>query len=323
MNGKGRIFRAKTGEAGDEPSYIEGIVMRKISHLVTEAEAGRTVRSIALKEMHLSRGAFSSLKFQNAVLCGDVPVHADTRLQAGQILTVVFPEDAGETREAVPGSIPIVWKDEDYIIVDKPAPLPTLSSRRQTGDTLESLLLAQMGCPADHVFRPVNRLDKGTSGLLVIAKNAHAQQLLQRQLHTDDFIREYQAVCMGVPPLPEGRIDLPIGKMGEGSKRCVCPDGKPAATRYRVETEENGVSLLRLRLETGRTHQIRVHTSHLGFPVAGDYLYGAACPALPGRFALHACFVSFLHPVTGERIIASSPIPGELLTLFFREMTHP
>lgn len=287
--------------------------MRKITYRVTEAEAGRTVRSLALRQMHISRGAFSSLKFQNGVLKNGLPVHADERLQPGDELALLF---LGEEENALPaGKARIVWEDQDYFIVEKPAPLPTLSSVHQTGETLESWLQEAAGGKDAFVFRPVNRLDKGTSGLMAAAKNAHAQQLLQRALHSDLFIREYLAVCEGSLPQREGVIDKPIGKMGEGSRRCVCPDGKEAVTHYRVEKETEGRSLVRLRLETGRTHQIRVHLSFLGCPVTGDYLYGRSEPLLPGHFALHACRIRFLHPITGEWIEAASALPKEMEAL--------
>ena len=289
--------------------------MRQIMHQITAQEEGRTVRSIALKVMKISASSFSSLKFRNAVLKNGVPVHADARLRAGDELALLFAGEAEKDAFRPSSKAPILWEDADYYIVEKPAPLPTLSSARQVGETLESRLAKAARERDGFVFRPVNRLDKGTSGLIVAAKNAHAQQLLQRRLHTDLFIREYRAVCIGKMPQREGRIDLPIGKAGEGVKRRVCPEGKPAVTDYWVEKETEGMSLVRLRLHTGRTHQIRVHLSYLGCPVAGDYLYGAAHPLLPGRFALHACFVRFLHPITGESVEAVSPLPPLLEAL--------
>ena len=154
------------------------------------------------------------------------------------------------------------------------------------------------------VYRPVNRLDKGTSGLMVVAKDGHVQDLLQRRLHSDAFLREYLALTEGVPDPPEGVIDAPVGKTDAASvKREVRPDGKPARTRYRVEEIRGSRALVRLRLETGRTHQIRVHLAHIGCPVCGDFLYGTELPEeFPRRFALHSAFLSFLHPVSGRPV---------------------
>ena len=201
-------------------------------------------------------------------------------------------------------------------MIDKPAPLPTASSSRQDGVTLENAVFARQGCPEDFVYRPVNRLDKGTSGLMLAAMNAHAQHLLQKQLHGEDFIREYLAVVEGAPPAVEGVIDLPIGKAdGATVRREVRPDGKEARTFYRVIEKGPRRSVVRLRLDTGRTHQIRVHMQALGCPVAGDFLYGTELASLPGRFALHSAYLRVRHPITGEWIERESPLPEELKAL--------
>ena len=285
-----------------------------LEHTVSGEEAGRTVKSVALKEMRLSRGLFSSLKFSGGLTLDGNPVRADARLQAGKVLRAEWREQAALILTPYPVPFEIPYQDDHYLIIDKPAPLPTLCSARQEGPTLENALYARLNCPEDYVFRPVNRLDKGTSGLLAVARDTHAQQLLQRQLHTDAFVREYLAVCRGHLPQKEGTIDLPIAK-GDGIRREVRQDGIRTVTHYRVEKVTEAYSLVRLRLETGRTHQIRVHLAALGCPIAGDYVYGEADPRLPGRFALHACGLRFVHPFTGEGIRAESPLPQELKTL--------
>ncbi len=286
--------------------------MPVIVHAITETEAGRTVKSIALKEMRLSRGKFSSLKFSQGIRLDGEPARADQRVRPGQMLSAQWEETQGCSVTPYEAPLSIPWQDEHYFVIDKPAPLPTLCSARQEGATLENVLFAYLWCPDPYIFRPVNRLDKGTSGLLAVAKDAHAQQLLQRQLHTDSFIREYLAVCAGHLPEASGVIDLPIGKAGEGIKREIRADGLQAVTHYRVEKETDACSLVRLRLETGRTHQIRVHLAALGCPILGDYLYGTPHSVLPRRFALHACRLSFLHPFTGTRVEIVSPLPDAL-----------
>ncbi len=289
--------------------------MPVITYTITEAEAGRTVKSVALRALRLSRSRFSSLKFSGGIRLDGESAHADQRVLAGQVLAAQWEEaqGAGLTPYDAPLSIP--GQDAHYFVIDKPAPLPTLCSARQEGATLENILYSYLNCPENYLFRPVNRLDKGTSGLLAVAKDAHSQQLLQRQLHTDSFIREYLAVCEGHLTASEGVIDLPIAETADGVKREIRPDGKRAVTHYRVETETESRSLLRLRLETGRTHQIRVHLAAMDCPIVGDYLYGQPHPALPGRFALHACFLQFRHPFTGETISLSSPLPDSLKNL--------
>jgi 23S rRNA pseudouridine1911/1915/1917 synthase len=291
-----------------------GICLPELTHTVSGEEAGRTVKSVALREMRLSRGLFSSLKFSGGLTLDGRPVKADARLEAGQTLRAEWRDRmaARLAPYAVPFDIP--YEDGRYLIVDKPAPLPTLCSARQEGPTLENALYARLDCPENYVFRPVNRLDKGTSGLLAVARDAHAQQLLQRQLHTDAFVREYLAICRGRLPAREGTIDLPIGQ-GDGVRREIRPDGRKAVTHYRVEQEGSACTLVRLRLETGRTPQIRVHLAALGCPIAGDYVYGEADARLQGRFALHACTLRFEHPLTGKTIRAESSLPPELRAL--------
>lgn len=289
--------------------------MREIKHVVSQAEAGRTVKSLALKALQLSRGQFSRLKFQGNIRVDGVPARADVRLAAGQELSARLMDEGQPIVPYVQATLSIPWQDEDYWIIEKPAPMPTMSSCHQSGPTLENVLYAALQEPEGFVFRPVNRLDKGTSGLMAVARNAHAQQLLQKQLHSEAFIREYLAICEGRPPQDAGVIDAPIGMVGQGVRREVRADGKPAVTHYRVLAQTEQRTLLRLRLETGRTHQIRVHLQHLGCPIAGDYLYGKPLDALPGRFALHACFLSFHHPLTGKTIALESALPPSLAGL--------
>jgi len=289
--------------------------LRILEHLVLPCQAGRTVKSIARQEMHLSSTQFKSLKFSGGIRVNGRVARADERLQPGQKISV-FLEDQAAPIEAWDILLKLAYQDEDILIVDKPAPLPTLCSVHQAGPTLENALYAHLGKPDNYVFRPVNRLDKGTSGLMVVACNAHAQQLLQKMLHTEGFVREYLAVCQGEIKEREGIIDFPILEPEKGIKRTVDPAGRQARTHYRVEEIQSGKTLLRLRLETGRTHQIRVHLSHLGFPIIGDYLYGSEDERLPGRFALHSCFIRFRHPISGCEVNVNSPLPDEICSLF-------
>ena len=162
----------------------------------------------------------------------------------------------------------------------------------------------------------MNRLDKGTSGLMAAAMNAHAQMVLSQALHGPGFLREYLALVEGVPPEPRGLVDAPIGKApGATVRREVQPQGKSARTHYQVLATGRDLSLVRLRLETGRTHQIRVHMAYLGCPVLGDFLYGRECPSLPGRFALHSARIALTHPQTGALLDFSAPLPPQLQAL--------
>ena len=297
--------------------------MRILTYVVTAADDGRAVRTVVPRRFSLGQHAFRRLKVLGAVHVGGVSVRADYVLHEGDVITVHLPadmaEDAARSSEGLTPELPpsyIRYMDEDIIIAAKGAPLPTLPASHITSGTLREQMIAMLGAD-EHtfVYHPVNRLDKGTSGLMCIARHAHAQRLLTRQLHSGGFIREYLAVTEGVPAQREGTIDAPIARLGAGAQRAVREDGQRAVTHYRVERVSGQRALLRLRLETGRTHQIRVHLAHIGCPIAGDYLYGTELEQLHGRFALHSAYISLVQPITGERIELSEPLPAELEAL--------
>ena len=297
--------------------------MRILTYIVTERDEGRAVRSVAPRRFSLGNHAFRRLKVLGAIRVAGVPVRADTILHAGDVLEIYLPDDmaaqAEENSAMLMPDLPpsfIRYMDEDIIIAAKGAPLPTLPASHITSGTLREQMIAMLGVDADaFVYHPVNRLDKGTSGLLCIARHAHAQRLLTKQLHTGGFIREYLAVTQGIPKGNEGTINAPIARLGTGAQRAVREDGQHAITHYRVERVSGGRALLRLRLETGRTHQIRVHLAHIGCPITGDYLYGTELAQLHGRFALHSARISLVQPITGERIEIEEPLPQEMQAL--------
>lgn len=287
---------------------------RTLTAIAAEKDAGRKLKYFVRGDMGVSYGQFSSLKQQNGLLVNGVPVHATHLLRPGDVVTVVLadiPSEKAVTPEE--GSVSVVYGDEDLIILDKPAPLACQCSPKQPEGTLENRLAFLYRDRPGFVFRPLNRLDKGTSGLMAAAMNAHAAQRLQRQLHTDSFVREYLAVVKGRLE-GEGVVDAPIAKAdGATVKRVVdFEHGKPAVTHYQVEVTGGKYSLVRLRLETGRTHQIRVHLAHLGHPIVGDFLYGNEDPRLPGRFALHSTRIRLAHPVSGETVERTSLLPEVL-----------
>ena len=298
--------------------------MRVLTYITTEEDAGRAARSVVPRRFQLGTHAFRRLKVEGGILCDGAPLRADTVLRAGQRLEIRMDNGETETKAEIKAALDglppsfIRYIDEDMLVVSKGAPLATLPCGHIHTGTLREQLAALLGQDAAAFdYHPVNRLDKGTSGLMVAAKHAHSQMLLSRQLHTPEFAREYLAVTDGVPAEPEGVIDAPIGKAdGATVRREVRADGKPSRTAYRTLEAGNGRALLRLKLDTGRTHQIRVHLSHIGCPVFGDFLYGTERPdALPGRFALHSAYVRFLHPLTGRALEFESPLPGALRAL--------
>lgn len=289
---------------------------RALTYVVPPEDDGRALKHILRARLHLSTHQLAVLKAQEGILLDGLPARVDVRARAGQALTVQLPEpDAPSAVAAQDAPVDVVYEDEDIIIVNKDAPLACQSSSRQPANTLENrLMFRYLG--ENYVFRPVNRLDKGTSGLMAVAKHAYAQSILQRQLHTPDFRREYLAILAGAPAQACGVVDAPIAKCPEATvRREVSETGKPSRTRYETLRAAGGLSLVRLRLETGRTHQIRVHMAHIGCPVLGDFLYGQEDARLPGRFALHSAHLQLTHPTTGRILRLDAPLPEALAAL--------
>ena len=280
-----------------------------MEHVVGAPEAGRTVRDILRRVMGVSYTAMKSAKWGGRIRVNGEPAPVTERVAPGDRVSIEWAaEEPAYRLKPFALKFEIPWMDEHLMAAVKPAGIASQSSRNHPDDSLENAVYAYLGCPDPFVYRPVNRLDKGTGGLMLIARTPHAQHLLQRELHTPAFRRRYLALTDGRPPEEEGVLDFPIAKApGATVKRIVSPEGKPSRTRYRVLRETEGGALLLLELETGRTHQIRVHLSHIGCPVRGDFLYGEERPeTFPGCFALHSAMVDAAHPVTGERILLTS-----------------
>jgi len=290
--------------------------MKTLERIAAQADAGRQVKFLVRGGMGVSYHQFAALKVKGGLRVNGVPVHANHRLVPGDVVTVTLEDVPREPMAMDRTPVDVAYEDEDLLIIDKPAPLACQCSPKQDAMTLENRLAWRFRDDPGFVFRPLNRLDRGTSGLMAAAKNAHAAQRLQRQLHTDQFIREYLAVVEG-RLAGEGTIDAPIAKAQAATvRRVVDPEnGARAVTHYRVVRTGERVSLVRLRLEPGRTHQIRVHLQSLGHPIVGDFLYGHEDPRLPRRFALHSTFLRLIHPITGAVIEHTSPLPEALKAL--------
>lgn len=280
-----------------------------MKYTVGPAENGKKVRDILRRSMGVSYTALKSAKWNGRIRVNGEPVRADETVTTGDIVSMDWAEDE-PVYALKPYDLPleVPYLDEHLMAVVKPAGIASQSSRNHPDDSLENAVYAYFNCPDNFIYRPVNRLDKGTGGLMIIARTPHAQHLLQKQLHTPSFRRRYLAWTEGRPEQDEGVLEYPIAKApGATVRRTVSPEGKPSVTRYRVLREQGDGALVLLELETGRTHQIRVHLSHIGCPVRGDFLYGRELPEeLPGCFALHSAMLELVHPVTGEMIRLSS-----------------
>ncbi|MDY4105636.1 MAG: RluA family pseudouridine synthase [Oscillospiraceae bacterium] len=295
--------------------------MRTLTHTVCPEDAGRTVLFCLKKYFGLAEGAVSRLKWQpGGILLNGEPARVNVRVCTGDVLSA----QVGDTRpggEFAPVDVPLdlLYEDEDLLIVNKPAGL-AVHGRSEKGDpTLGGALAFRYG--PDTVFHPVNRLDRDTSGAMVIARSGYIHDRLRRILHTPDFRREYLAVASGIVSPTSGVVDAPIGTGTEGWKQIVRPDGRPAVTRYETVGTVPGYTLLRVFPETGRTHQIRVHMAFIGYPLAGDRLYGAPDAGIT-RHALHSARVTLIHPVTGARISETAPLPEDIKRLWNQHQTQ-
>ena len=264
--------------------------VRRRSLTVPPERAGQKVDTLLRKVLGLSGTVIRRIKWlEDGILLDGVRVFTSQRVEGGQVLTVRLSDP--ERRSGVtpaPGPLDIVYEDGDLLVLNKAPGVLVHPGAGHFSDTIGNFLLDyydKAGIEAD--FHPVHRLDKGTSGLMVVAKHPHAQEVLKNQLHTAEFRRIYLAVCLGGPAEEAGTVDAPIG-MAEGSI---------------------------VALETGRTHQIRVHMAHLGCPLAGDFLYGTEDKDLIPRPALHSSELTIRQPVTGEVLTFTCPLPGDMARL--------
>ena len=290
--------------------------MRTLTLTVPPELAGRKVKSILQHRMQLPPSMIARIKLRETGIClNGVRCRTTDAVQTGDLLSAEvgdMPRETGIVPIAFP--LPVLYEDEDLLVIDKPAGMATHGQALRGDVTVAAALAAIYGTAQP--FHPVTRLDRGTSGLLVTAKSGYAHERLRRRLHTEDFVREYLALVRGAPPEKAGSVTLPIRKDETAKNRfCTAPDGLPARTDYTLLEMRCGVSLLRLRLYTGRTHQIRVHLAALGCPVYGDRVYGEAAPEL-ARPALHSAFLHLNQPITGARIALESPLPEDMEALW-------
>ena len=292
---------------------------RRLELVITLELAGVKVDTLLKRHLQLSGTVVRRVKWlEDGILVDGRRVNTRFCPAAGQVLSVRL-SDPVRNSGSVPASGPldIVYEDEDLIVLNKAAGVPVHPGPGHFSDTLGNFLVdyyEKTGQEAD--FHPVHRLDRGTSGLIAAAKHPHAQEVLKNQLHTEDFRRVYLAVCEGLPDPLAGVIDAPLGpKPGSLMEQMVRPDGKPARTKYGVLRRWGDRALVSLELETGRTHQIRVHMAHTGHPLTGDFLYGTEDRAIICRPALHSGYLSFRHPLTGENMQFSVPLPEDMARL--------
>lgn len=292
--------------------------MRILTHTVLPEEEGRMVKGILRGSLQLSYTLLKSLKWrENAILLNGQSVHVNVIVHAGDVVSVALSErtpreDLYCENTAAPN---IVYEDEDLLVLNKPAGVAMHPKADDAAaPSLAAMLTGYLGEGSVPHF--VSRLDKGTSGLLIAAKSGYVHDRLRRALHSSELRREYRAVAVGQVTPPCGVIDAPIGR-ADGSiiRRCVREDGLVSRTEYEVLQTTERFTLLRLRPETGRTHQLRVHMAYLGHPLAGDWLYGTEDKNLIARPALHSYELWFTQPITGQELHFTAPIPQDMQRL--------
>ena len=292
--------------------------MRILTYTVPPEENGHMVKGILRGDLHLSYTLLKSLKWrENAILLNGQSVHVNAIVHTGDVVSVALSERAPREdlyceHTARPN---IVYEDDDLLVLNKPAGVAMHPKADDaSAPSLAAMLTGYLGEGSVPHF--VSRLDKGTSGLLIAAKSGYVHDRLRRALHSDNLRREYRAVAVGAVTPDHGIIDAPIGR-AEGSiiRRCVRADGLPSLTEYETLQTSERFTLLRLRPQTGRTHQLRVHMAYLGYPLAGDWLYGTEDKNLIARPALHSYELWFTQPITGQEFHFTATTPQDMQRL--------
>ncbi len=286
---------------------------RVIEIRITTSQEGRTIKDILRNDFRVSAAILTQLKKEkDGILLEGNPVFATERVREGESLIITV-RDSVSHMEKSDMPLSVLFEDEDVILLNKPRNMPTHPSQNHYGDTLANALMGYFG-GQNFIFRAITRLDKDTSGVVLVAKNPLSGAILVEDMKLGRIQKEYMAVTNGMPNPPAGRLEAPICRQKESIVlRCVSPDGREAITQYETISEKNGFSLIRLNPLTGRTHQLRVHMSYLGCPIYGDDLYGA--PQKEEATRLHCGKLQFIHPITGEEILVEAPLPEDMLSL--------
>lgn len=286
-----------------------------------DADAGKRIDAVVAVYLDVSRSQVQQWCGEQLISVNGAAVSKNYKLRVGEQISVSIPP--AEEYEVCAENIPldIVYEDEHLLVVNKPKGMVVHPAAGHYSGTLVNALMYHCGSSLsgiNGVMRPgiVHRIDMDTSGLLIVAKNDKAHQGLAQQIQAHSFTRIYEAVIVGHLKQQVGIVDAPIGRHPTQRKKMavIATNSKQAITHYEVLREYRGYSHIRLRLETGRTHQIRVHMAYLGHPIAGDTVYGAAnqpheCGALHGQ-CLHARCIGFVHPVTGDELYFESVLPS-------------
>ncbi len=298
---------------------------------IQKEQHGLLLRLFLQRELGLSSKMIKHLKFQpNGITVNGYQVTVRHVLSAGELLSLAIEDTESAPLERTPLPLEILYEDAHLVVPSKPANMPTHPSHGHHGDTVANALAyryASLGIP--FVFRPINRLDRNTSGLLLIARSRPAAGKLTQAMQEGKIRKTYLAILDGEMTVPHGRIDSCLHRTQKSIiLRETCPPDAPdadtALTEYRVLRVQNKHTLVEASPITGRTHQLRVHFSSIGFPITGDDLYGTPSEVI-GRHALHAYTLCFPHPETAAPLCVTAPPPADFLAAleaFFPDWEH-
>jgi len=289
----------------------------KLNYCIKSNDDYITVRSVLKGYFHVSTRLLMKLKKNNCIFLNDVSASLDTHVTCGDVVSFSLDYEE-DNSNIVPTemSLDIIYEDNSLLIVNKPPFMAVHPTSYHFDDTLSNGIIYYYNkIGLKKKIRPVNRLDRNTSGLVIFAKNEYIQECLITQMADNIFEKKYLGIVEGLLPNKEGKIDAPISRKENSIiERKVDDDGFPSITHYKVLKEYNNYSLVEFTLETGRTHQIRVHLQHIGHPLLGDSLYGKES-SLINRQALHCHYLCFTHPITRKQIKLECPLPDDMSSL--------
>lgn len=283
-----------------------------LEYRAVQSDSGKSVKQIIEREFSVSSRTLSKLKKGGGITVNGSIVTVRYPLCAGDLLTLSIKEMPSESIEKVELPLEVLYEDENILVVNKPLGMPTHPSQGHRRDTLANAVMYRYR-DTDFTFRAITRLDGDTTGVVLIARDALSAQRLTDSLQSGEIKKEYSAVVLGVPKNKEGIIQAPIARCENSIiKRKISPAGKNAITEYTLELvrKDGKYSLLKVIPITGRTHQIRLHLSHIGNPIYGDFLYGV--PIDGTRAYLHCRMLTFPHPISRNILEIRAPLPDDM-----------
>lgn len=288
--------------------------MSKYKHVVTSEEEGLTIKQILKRNYHFSSRFYTKIKFQELLDLNGELAKGYWKPLPGDLIEVRLPEEKSDFE---PEDIPItpVYEDEDLLIINKQPGITVHPTKGHPFHTVANGVTKYMeDTEQSFKVRFANRIDMDTSGIVIIAKNANAQNHISSQMRSRHVDKRYLAIVCGNIDEDHFLIDAPIGRPYEGAiqREVLAEGGKDAKTEFTVLERFGDYTLVEAKLHTGRTHQIRVHLTHIGHPIAGDHLYGGDAPGLIDRQALHAAHIGFLHPVSEEMLEVDAPLAEDM-----------